>query len=576
MSESDLPLIKAKLFKLINKENNTSLDPAQFDISLPTAYTNPLYPDINTQVRITPLPGTGYQGAVTIYYRRTDFKDLFKLFHYEINPIDAIYLSEIIPELNNAFGIDILRSDYIDVELPAYLVNYPDRQRIATITAQTNSYFYIGSNDIILGPRSEPFIDEGIIYKHYLHISATDPKVSFICLDSTGTPVADFKFLNNVSNIETFAIEHVVQVKNNFYLIGQFKLTYWLDAEIAIDAKTLIISQQGIVVGHADTPVFTNTKLVATINQDYFYTIDESNASQPNCVYKYNSNGQLVDYRAAVGYVPSLLAVDQLDRLYAVSQPYEGNDPHIADTISKLVRIDRLLANGELDPSFTTIYFKASNPNYYPLRIMDLVFTNTDGFYLAIEPTYGVDIGYIYPVVNNVPVVTNTNGATTYSWNPILRFHSNGDWDINFKPVLKSQLDKTIYIQPGPHLVCSTLHLNHLADTDRIVWFTYRTNPATGFNHLQPISFDYRGNLILDQLANYYQHPKWLILNHTQSQSNKKIIAHGSMQFITTEGEYSDPHYAMVVYQADTQIDRVIYQSRVTPILNSYLVEKHV
>lgn len=572
----DLALIKSKLFSLVNKENNTSLDPIHFSISLPVVYSNPLHPNVNTQVTITPLPGTGYQGAVTIYYKRLDFKDLFQHLYYELNPTEAIYLSDIIPELNNAFGTDILKSDYIDTELPPYIVNYPDRQRIVTISAQTNSYFFTGSYDLILGPRSRPIVDVGIVYKHYLHISATDPKEKLICLDSNGNPIADFRFINNASNIELFDISYIVQTKDNFYLVGQFKLTYLIDTELTIDAATLVINQQGIIVGHSDTIAFTSTKLVATKDKDYFYTVDESNPLNPNYLYKYSSSGQMVEYQSTISYVPANVFVDKLDRVYTVSQPYEDNDPFIDNTISKLVRVDRLLANGELDTSFNTIYFKASNPNYYPLRIMDIVFTANDGFYVAVEPTYGVDIGYVYPVINNVPMVSSTNGNTTHSWNPILRFHGNGDWDTNFKPVLKTQLDKTIYIQSGPHLTGNTLHLNQLADNDRLVWFSHRSNPATGFNHVQPISFDYLGNLIIDNLASYYHHPKWLIFNQSQAQSNGKILAQGSMQFITNDGEYSDMQYALLTYNPDASLDKVLYQSRTTPVLNSYLVESHV
>lgn len=572
----DLPLIKAKLFNLINKENHTSLDPNHFNISLPTEYSSPLHPNVNTQVTVTPLSGTGYQGAVTVYYKRLSFSELFQHIYYELNPVDAIRLSDIIPELNNAFGTDILRSDYIDVELPPYIANYPDRQRLVTIAAQTNSYFFTGSHDLILGPKSPPIVDNNIIYKYCLHIAATDPKEKLICLDANGSVVADFRFLNNVSNINLFNIEYIVQTSSNFYLVGEFDLTYLLDTAQTITATTLIVSHQGVVVGHSDLPAFSNTKLISNKGQDYFYTIDESNALNPNCIYRYNPSGQLVEYRASVDYIPALIKLDTQNRLYTISQPYEDADPFIENTISKLVRVDRLLPTGELDPSFNTIYFKASNPNYYPLRIMDMVFTDTDGFYLAIEPTYGVDIGYIYPVVNNVSVVSSTSNNTTYSWNPILRFHGNGDWDTNFKPVLKTQLDKTIYAQLGPHLACNTLHLNKLVDLDRVVWFTHRTNPATGFNHVQPISFDYRGNLLLDELSKYYHHPKWIVFNHSQAQSNDKILAHGSMQFITTDGEYSDSQYALVIYKPDTSLDRVIYQSRVTPILNVYLLETHV
>jgi hypothetical protein len=576
MSTTDLDLIKAKLFALINRENSISLDHKHFTISLPKEYNNPLHPTVNTEITITPVAGTGYQGSVAVYYKRIDFKELFQHLYYELNPIDAIRLSDIIPELNNAFGTDILKSDYTDVDLPPYISNYPDRQRIVTIAAQTNSYFFTGNYDLILGPRSVPVIDDSIIYRHYLYLSVTDPKDSFICLDSNGQTVADFRFINNASNIEVFNIDYIVQVKDNFYLVGQFKLTYLIDTELAIESSTLVINNQGIIVSHSDDPVFRATKLIPDTASNYFYTIDDTDTTVPNCLYKYNKTGQLVEYVAAIDYIPALLAVDKNDRLYTVSPPYEDNDPFIENTTSKLVRVDRLLPNGIVDTNFNTIYFKASNANYNPLRIMDIVFTDADGFYLAIEPTYGVDIGYISPIINNVPMVANTNGATTYSWNPIVRFHANGDWDTNFKPILKTQLDKTIFIQPGPHLTSKTLHLNSLNETDRLVWFSYRTNPATGFNHVQPISFNYLGNLIIDNLTNYFHHPKWVTFNNSQSLSSGKLLAHGSMQFITNLGQFSDPVYALIAYKPDTTLDRVLYQSRVTPILNTYLLETHV
>ena len=70
----------------------------------------------NTRVFLRPKAETGFYGKITIFYNRIDLTA--QNFSMTVTVDGELYLSELLPQINERYGLRLRLSDIIDIELP--------------------------------------------------------------------------------------------------------------------------------------------------------------------------------------------------------------------------------------------------------------------------------------------------------------------------------------------------------------------------------------------------------------------------------------------------------------------------
>lgn len=122
------------------------------DLKITAATTDYLNPatnvgELNTTVTVAPKASTGYTEVVDVFYDRLniqDFVDIADPAGITIHRPDAKLLSEIIPDLNIALGVNLSTRDYTDQVLPTFEGGLNETQ-LVTVPMLTDSIIYVGT-----------------------------------------------------------------------------------------------------------------------------------------------------------------------------------------------------------------------------------------------------------------------------------------------------------------------------------------------------------------------------------------------------------------------------------------------
>lgn len=578
------------LFQLLSNKNNILLDPTQWDVSEPSVYSDPLRPNINTVVVITPLLGTNNVNSRQVLYSRLDFNAVFSTAPIDVSKMDLskiVNLSDLVPYLNIQFGLNMTDEDYVDTPLPAYDPVYPNKIRQVTIAAQPGSYFFVGNCTLNVGPVLTPVVDQdGYQRAYYVYLSGyslASSNKSLVKLNSNGIQDISFTFLANASAITAFSVEKIIQTATgNLSILGNFAFNYTdsTGTTAPIVAKTLTISKDtGAVIG------FSQTRLIKLTDQSVVYgrrgistkyIVDTTyNGTGQNVAGLYQVQNETTlnaSYVPAITYVPAFVRLDTDGKLYTVSSPITANNPYKPTENAIYVRVDRLNADGSLDLGFTPIYVMGSVAGQAPLNVIDLYPVQGDGGFFVVNPVNGVDASVaIIPVINNVPLFNKAQTLnTTYSWNPIIKFNADGTQDLSFKGILPSNYWPSIFQQNSDYATAPNDPDSWMlfVPGNKINLLSYRSNPATGFVHYQPTQFDQFGTVQLGSLGDWQNAFKWTTLPKLQAQSNGKLVGYGFVQTLlsaTPNAGLSAPYSAVTRYNGDASPDRVLYRA---PIAN--------
>lgn len=131
-------LPKQIIVDLINYDNDTSLEVELLTFGNPVV-TNSKF---NTSLVVTSVPDSHYIGSVTLKYDRIDIASVVKNHGVNIPVGSALRVSDLIPQINNHFGINLTPDDYIDSDLPV-LSNSFDEIKSFNITMHPNSLIYL-------------------------------------------------------------------------------------------------------------------------------------------------------------------------------------------------------------------------------------------------------------------------------------------------------------------------------------------------------------------------------------------------------------------------------------------------
>jgi hypothetical protein len=144
------------LLDQINHDNASALTLALISFGIPTAMTG-TNPNPDTQITVSSQAGSGYTGSVVVNYNRVDLSTIpgARSTVYALG--NAANISDMIPEVNAAYQINLTAADYTDGPLPTFTGGIPNEEHNFQIAATADSVVYEGvmtltlrSNDIPL------------------------------------------------------------------------------------------------------------------------------------------------------------------------------------------------------------------------------------------------------------------------------------------------------------------------------------------------------------------------------------------------------------------------------------------
>lgn len=169
------------ILDLINDTNDSELTLAQVDLSDPVPQE-----DEQVQVTVTPKEGSGYTGSVNVFYNRLNFMDFSMIFFpagLTIQLGEATMISDLLPQINAAFGVALSADDIVDGPItgwsgePNEILPVPIEIQPTSLVYYLGTYVMVDGNDIplssvitstILSGMSMPVIEEeGPVWTRY-------------------------------------------------------------------------------------------------------------------------------------------------------------------------------------------------------------------------------------------------------------------------------------------------------------------------------------------------------------------------------------------------------------------------
>lgn len=547
------------LMGAINEENRTSYDYNEFVYSnvTPVVLQNS---EVNTSIVLTPKIGSLYYNSKTVYYRRMSFQEIYASSQIEIEIGSRTLLSELIPEINLYYGINLTEDDYIEQTLPVPDPLNPELRLSVVLQAKADSILFRGNVDLILNEASPVLDNDNVERKYFMVVDTEDTTVyrnTIVCINSDLIPVESFKPLKNATNITLFNIYNVIGLSNgNMVLRGEFEFNASINGPVqSYVVNQVIITPQGNVILATNDPIFGNVadiyKHYSHTDGEYIYVIDNNDTIgvQASKVYRYNLFGVLDTGFSITGitYVPTMLAISRSGKIYTVSDVY-------LDTTKK-IRIDKLLSDGTIDTNFVPVIFEITS-NDDPLSIADIKVVDGGGFYVVVNPIEGVSSIDPCPVINGVPVIPGGN-TQIYAYNPVFKFLNTGAKDPNFNNELKNNAGVSIYKHTGSNMQVGD---NVIApNSNGVVFFTHTANPITGYDHRSPISFDASGNQIHISGNAYASQIRWDSAKQMHYQSNGKLVVYGKAMLRLPTGGWSELRSIVALYLKSGELDEIIY-----------------
>lgn len=548
------------LMDQINVINNINLNHSDFVFSLPIPVTLPLT-DINTKVTLTPVIASGYFNARDVYYKRIDVAQLFNNDLIEIIVTTETLLSELIDQINDKYGINLTATDYVDAPLP---VNDPlILNPTVTVAIRPESYIYVGTGGLILGPRVRPVDDSGFV-RNIAIITDTDEGVGYInevmMLDTNYQVAGYFDLLRNTVSVDTFQTTKLLALPNGkFYLGGNFEF----DAAIGVSplqthiATGLIIDSNGLIEVVSATPLFgagVSSRYGINRNINSVYLADTDNLvtpTNPQRLYRFNLDGTRDNTfnPTGISYQPVIVRVADDGKLYTVSDEFTA--PLVSDPLitAKQIRVDRLNSDGTADNTFSTIYIRSTGlVDVTP--VVDILPITGGGGFICLKPIHGLGVTGNYPIVNDIPFVTGGE-PTDSSFNPVFRFNQSGGLVTTFKNVLLNNNPNTVMID---HVsIKENDSVLSFAD-NKLILLTNRINPLTGHTHRAPVCFNTSGSIINIAPDRIASDVRWSSIVSFNRFSNGKFIIVGQGTRKLANGGWSTAEYMVASYNQSGQL----------------------
>jgi hypothetical protein len=130
------------LLDQINHDNNSALTLSLIQFGIPTAATG-TNPNPNTSISVTAQSGSGYSGSVVVNYNRVDLSTIPGSRNTIYSLGNAVNISDLVPEVNTAYAINLTSVDFTDGPLPTF-VGTANEEHSFQIAATADSVPYQG------------------------------------------------------------------------------------------------------------------------------------------------------------------------------------------------------------------------------------------------------------------------------------------------------------------------------------------------------------------------------------------------------------------------------------------------
>lgn len=574
----------AILFDKINIRNNTSLNYLDFDLSEPIP-VQIFGSTVNTKCTVVPKTASSFYKTQDIFFERLDFSDILSNPAGEIIPNNAATLFELLPQINRVFGINLLHEDVYDTPTPVYDYNSIPGTVTITVKAKPNSFLFTGTYDLLLGPKIEETTVAPFNVAYFVHTqgySTVDYLRMLTSINSDGTQNTDFSFLRNATDIKNVKIDKVIQLNDGTLVLnGDFTFTARLGSAVVaspVTCKAVVIRLDGSVLSTSAASLFSSD-----IGMDYYenkavafkYVVDTTiNPANVNSIYRYGQDGLLDTSFVStdIKYTPTLLSVCPDGKVYTVSPAFSAPLSVNNSIASRQIRIDRINADGTIDTSFSPVVI-SGNGSDAPLPVANIVPLLNNGFWMLIQPLYGVATTSVSPVVNGIPSVPG-NTVEAYSWNPIFRVSQTGAVNRLFSSSLKNHLDKSVFDYPGSNL--SVGDASFIADELSVTFFTQKSNPVTGYEFRQPLVFDNQARIRYLSGVDYEKQWRWVSAKEIIAEPDGKFVSFGKLSVTQIDGSYGPINYCIAKYKKSGAIDNLIYRQPLTTTLGVALTMVNV
>lgn len=571
------------LLDKFNLANSLNLTLDDFTVGNPSIYI-PSAPGAkeNTKVVFTPLASASYYNNFSIYYARMDVAAILGNLAVSVPRETATTLVELLPSINELFGINLLAEDIIDQSLPAVDPMDPTAPVDVMVQTRNTSLMFYGSYTLTLNRLAvtpSPFDPEPADLFLVLHQPGDTVFQNTVrVVNSSGDPVPEFSFMRNALTVTRVSIDNQILLKNNHVaFLGEFEFNILVGGNnTAITTTCIVLTPQGTIARAAadatDDFGFTNDDEIKYFNRpgsDYVYALSQGE------IKRFAQDGtETVFATPAFEFEPAFLQVDLDGKLYVVSPVYDAlvdtdNNPNTSPVLLKQSTVIRLLSNGAVDNLFDPIVIRQTGLAQ-PWAIGSLALIETmssgapsvleaDGFYLGLIPLTVPSSLDDCPIINNVPVVPNGT-VLEYGYLPVFRFLQSGIRDNTFVSNQTRVKPASVYEPTDSRLVAGKSAL--AVQGKDVVFFTNKQNPLTGYLHHMPVRYSDVGKLMPIGGDYYFAAYRWLDAEGIVKLKNGDMLVFGRGRVVLPDGNFStDDRNILVSYNASSVPDSVLYQT---------------
>jgi hypothetical protein len=555
-----------RLIARVNAANYTELNADDWLIGLPTPYNDP-NGKYNTSVGFRSIEGSQVTGNFTFFYNRDDLSVVLRNVSIAFDKTVDLTLSQLIARINAAAQTHLTALDY--EEQPVTVAD-PLQVSISAasviVQAQPNSYDYTGSYFLNLIPTMVAD-DTGVVRTTYVAVGAMNGSQSadkIHAIDDNGVELSTFNFLHNATNVGSVMIrDFFVTHTGNLILDGSFALTVAVNNQpaAAIVASRLVLTPDGGILSYDAMSAFGGSRIAALAqnpNQSVTYVVDGAAniGSALNKLYQYDDQGNLNHSWVAGGlnYIPAVIALTDDGKLYASSSVFMAPVATNNNIPGQQIRIDRLLANGELDSTWAPVVITANGLSAPP-SVIDIK-PVSGGVWVVFLPSGDASSATPTPIINGFVSVEHTDAASEFAFSPIYFFNSDGSWATGFKNEHRDMAPKAIYDSTNSSVGGDFDILN--VAPGKITFFTNRANPINGKLGRQLLTFDLTGKLLPVSGAAYQVQPQWTTNAGIVPLRNGKFLIGGTAK-VPYLGGVSAEIVVVARFNTDGTLDKPVY-----------------
>jgi len=113
----------------------------------------------NTKLTLSAASGSGYSGDRDIFYNRVAITDVPGTRSLDYTVGNAVNVSDLIPEINARYGINLTAADYVDAVLPTFTDLQPNETKPFDLVIATGSLVFTGTLSLTLSRNDIPLTD---------------------------------------------------------------------------------------------------------------------------------------------------------------------------------------------------------------------------------------------------------------------------------------------------------------------------------------------------------------------------------------------------------------------------------